>query len=105
MPQSDHHNVQTAGLSELILVRHGESQGNVAATTAGDAGAHVIEVPARDADVELSVTGREQALALGRLFADYPAPSGLRPCGARRTSGRAKRRSWLCRLAAGARVS
>src|SRR4029453_10800810 len=26
----------------------------------------------RDADVELSATGREQALALGRLFADFP---------------------------------
>jgi broad specificity phosphatase PhoE len=61
-------------LSELILVRHGESQGNVAATAANEAGTHVISVPARDADVELSPTGREQALALGRLFADYPAP-------------------------------
>lgn len=74
MPQSDGHNVPTAGLSEPILVRHGESQGNVAATTAGEAGAHVIEVPARDADVELSATGREQSLALGRLLADYSAP-------------------------------
>jgi broad specificity phosphatase PhoE len=72
MPQSDDRSPVSTGLTELLLVRHGESQGNVAATLAGQAGAHVIEVPARDADVELSATGREQALALGRLFADFP---------------------------------
>ncbi len=72
MPQSDDRNPVSTGLTELLLVRHGESQGNVAATLAREAGAHVIEVPARDADVELSATGREQALALGRLFADFP---------------------------------
>lgn len=60
------------GMAELLLVRHGESQGNVAATLAHQSGAHVINVPARDADVELSDTGREQALALGRLFAGFP---------------------------------
>ena len=65
------------GITELLLVRHGESQGNVAATLARQAGAHVIDVPARDADVELSETGREQALALGRLLAGIPA--GDRP--------------------------
>lgn len=72
MPQSDDQSPVRTGLTELLLVRHGESQGNVAATMARQAGAHVIEVPARDADVELSATGREQALALGRLFADFP---------------------------------
>jgi broad specificity phosphatase PhoE len=61
-----------AGIVELLLVRHGESQGNVAATSARQSGAHVIDVPARDADVELSVTGREQSLALGRLLAGFP---------------------------------
>src|ERR687898_204750 len=35
-------------------------------------GAHVIDVPARDADVELSRTGREQSLALGRLLGEFP---------------------------------
>ena len=60
------------GMTELLLVRHGESQGNVAATLAHESGAHVINVPARDADVELSGTGREQALALGRLLAGFP---------------------------------
>jgi broad specificity phosphatase PhoE len=63
------------GVAQLLLVRHGESQGNVAATLAHDAGEHVIPVPARDADVELSDTGREQALALGRLLAGFPAES------------------------------
>ncbi len=50
---------------ELVLIRHGESEGNVAATEAALAGAEIIEVPARDADVNLSTTGREQAKALG----------------------------------------
>lgn len=72
MLQSDDRKVPTTGLTELILVRHGESQGNVAATTARETGAHLIDVPARDADVELSATGREQALALGRLLAGLP---------------------------------
>ncbi|WP_326961580.1 MULTISPECIES: histidine phosphatase family protein [unclassified Arthrobacter] len=63
------------GMSELLLVRHGESQGNVAATLAHQSGAYVIDVPARDADVELSGTGREQAMALGRLLAGFP-PDG-----------------------------
>ena len=60
------------GVTQLLLVRHGESQGNLAATLAHQAGEHVIRVPARDADVELSDTGREQALALGRLLAGFP---------------------------------
>lgn len=67
----------TAGAVELILVRHGESQGNVAATAAQESGADVIDVPARDADVELSATGREQVRALGRALA--PVPEELRP--------------------------
>ena len=57
--------VQEAGAVELLLIRHGESEGNVAATEAREAGAEVIEVPARDADVNLSGTGRDQAKALG----------------------------------------
>lgn len=58
-----------AGAVELILVRHGESEGNVAATEASRAGADVIDVPARDADVALSATGQDQSLALGRALA------------------------------------
>jgi broad specificity phosphatase PhoE len=53
------------GVSELLLIRHGESQGNVAAAEAHSAGAHQIDVPARDADVDLSDLGRKQATALG----------------------------------------
>ena len=67
----------TAGAVELILVRHGESEGNVAATAAQESGADVIDVPARDADVELSATGREQVQALGRAL--RAVPEELRP--------------------------
>jgi len=51
--------------AELVLVRHGESMGNVAAAAAHEADAEVIEVDRRDADVELSELGRDQARALG----------------------------------------
>ncbi|SEQ27362.1 histidine phosphatase family protein [Microlunatus flavus] len=51
--------------AELVLVRHGESMGNVAAARAHEADAEVIEVGQRDADVPLSETGQEQARALG----------------------------------------
>ncbi|MBX7444820.1 MULTISPECIES: histidine phosphatase family protein [unclassified Arthrobacter] len=61
--------VQEAGAVELLLIRHGESEGNVAATEARAAGVEVIEVPARDADVDLSGTGKEQATALGKALA------------------------------------
>ena len=61
--------VQEAGAVELLLIRHGESEGNVAATDARMAGAGVIAVPARDADVNLSGTGQEQAKALGAALA------------------------------------
>ncbi len=56
-------------VSELIVIRHGESLGNAAAAEAYAADAEVIEVGARDADVELSPTGIEQATALGRGLA------------------------------------
>jgi broad specificity phosphatase PhoE len=72
--------VREAGAVELILVRHGESQGNVAATDAHQAGVEVVTVPARDADVILSATGQDQALALGRALAGIPAelvPDGV----------------------------
>lgn len=54
------------GPAELVLVRHGESMGNRADAAARDAGAEVLDLTARDADVELSETGRDQAAALGR---------------------------------------
>lgn len=61
------------GTVELVLVRHGESLGNLAATNAGLSGAEVIDVPARDADVDLSAVGYDQAIALGRSLKGVPA--------------------------------
>jgi broad specificity phosphatase PhoE len=59
------------GAVELVLIRHGESMGNVAASAAEKADAEVIDVPVRDADVELSPDGLEQAQALGSLLAGW----------------------------------
>ncbi|HEY0700680.1 MAG TPA: histidine phosphatase family protein [Micromonospora sp.] len=61
-----------AELERLWIVRHGESVGNVAATDAEVAGADLIELADRDADVPLSATGREQARAVGRWLARLP---------------------------------
>lgn len=69
--------VRRAGAVELLLIRHGESEGNVAATEAREAGEEVIDVPARDADVDLSGTGRDQAGALGAALGRIAAE--LRP--------------------------
>jgi len=51
-------------VTELWLLRHGESVANLAATAAEQSGAEVIEVEQRDADVPLSDRGVEQARAL-----------------------------------------
>lgn len=59
-------------ITTLHLVRHGESEGNVAAAAAHRAGAQVIDVPARDADVELSQLGVAQARGLGAWLAQLP---------------------------------
>jgi broad specificity phosphatase PhoE len=53
-------------LTEIWLVRHGESVGNEAATRAEREGLDRVPLDIRDADVPLSSTGREQAEALGR---------------------------------------
>ena len=52
-------------LSQLVLARHGESLGNVAALQADVAGAELIVVGQRDPDVPLSPVGVDQARALG----------------------------------------
>ena len=65
MPQHDQS-------TQLILVRHGQSEGNVAAEAAQRDGLERIDVPARDPDVTLSETGREQASAVGRWLAALP---------------------------------
>jgi broad specificity phosphatase PhoE len=64
-------------LTELILTRHGESLGNVAREAAEAAGAEVIDIGMRDADVPLSAAGRLQAAALGQEMASWPP--GRRP--------------------------
>lgn len=57
-------------MTELWLVRHGESVANVAATAAERAGVELITVDQRDADVPLSAVGREQARAFGEWLAE-----------------------------------
>ena len=54
---------------QLVLLRHGESEANIAAEEAERTGADRVAVPARDPDVELSSTGREQAQAVGPALA------------------------------------
>jgi broad specificity phosphatase PhoE len=52
----------------LLLIRHGESTGNVAASAAEAGGAEAIAVEARDADVPLSSLGERQAAALAQAL-------------------------------------
>jgi broad specificity phosphatase PhoE len=57
---------------KMWLVRHGQSQGNVARDAADEAGAHEIDIELRDVDVPLSDLGHKQAEAAGRWFAALP---------------------------------
>ncbi len=57
--------------NRLLLIRHGESTANVAATAAEASGAEVIAVPTRDADVPLSALGEQQATALGARLSAF----------------------------------
>lgn len=61
------------GLTDVILVRHGQSEGNVAAERAQAEHRDRIEVPARDPDVVLSQTGQRQADAVGRWLTALPS--------------------------------
>jgi len=56
----------------LWLVRHGQSQGNVARDAADEAGLHEIDIKVRDVDVPLSDLGHQQAEATGHWFAALP---------------------------------
>ena len=72
------------GATSLLLVRHGESAANVAASTAEAAGAEVIDMPLRDADVPLTLVGADQAEALGARLAalaaaEYPRSVWVSP--------------------------
>ena len=58
--------------TRLWLVRHGQSQGNVARDQAHEAGHLVIDLDWRDVDVPLSDLGQRQAEATGRWFAALP---------------------------------
>ena len=58
-------------VTELWLVRHGESVGNVAATRAQREGLEIIPLDVRDADVPLSPVGVRQARALGEWVAEH----------------------------------
>lgn len=58
--------------TRLILVRHGQSEGNTAAELAASQHLARIDVPARDPDVELTELGREQAASVGRWLGELP---------------------------------
>jgi broad specificity phosphatase PhoE len=59
-------------VTNLILVRHGQSEGNVAAESAERERLEQIAVPARDPDVPLSDLGRRQADAVGQWLSALP---------------------------------
>jgi broad specificity phosphatase PhoE len=56
----------------ILLVRHGQSAGNVASDAAEAAGHPVIELATRDMDVPLSELGERQADALGLWLGTLP---------------------------------
>jgi broad specificity phosphatase PhoE len=58
--------------AKMWLVRHGQSQGNVARDLADESGQHEIAIDVRDVDVPLSDLGRRQARAAGDWFASLP---------------------------------
>ena len=60
-------------VSRLLLARHGESTGNVAAAAAEASGERLLGIDLRDADVPLTALGEEQAEALGEGIADLSA--------------------------------
>jgi broad specificity phosphatase PhoE len=62
------------GLTELLLIRHAESAGNVAREAAESSGADVIEIEWRDADTPLSDHGRAQAGAVGMWLRERDKP-------------------------------
>lgn len=65
-------------LAELTVVRHGQSLSNELLIAANQAGvAEVTGLPARDADVPLSVRGEREAAAVGRWAASLTTPPDL----------------------------
>jgi len=63
---------------EILIVRHGQSAGNVARDAAEAAGHAVIDVPTRDCDVPLSQLGERQSHALGEwLRHNHQSPTAV----------------------------
>jgi broad specificity phosphatase PhoE len=65
---------------ELIVVRHGESEGNAARDAAEAAHDEVIPIDRRDPDVPLTALGQRQAASIGRWLAHLPPaerPTGV----------------------------
>jgi broad specificity phosphatase PhoE len=60
------------GATSLLLIRHGESAANVAATAAEANGAEIIDMPIRDADVPLTMVGADQAEAIALRLSALP---------------------------------
>ncbi|MGQ7297745.1 histidine phosphatase family protein [Quadrisphaera sp. KR29] len=58
--------------ASLWLLRHGESEGNLASEAAWAAGAEALDLDTPDARVPLSARGRDQAGAVGRWLAGLP---------------------------------
>ncbi|WP_432561361.1 histidine phosphatase family protein [Kineococcus sp. SYSU DK003] len=56
----------------LVLVRHGQSTGNLADAHAHSTNAEVVDVAERDADVPLSALGARQAAAVADWLAEDP---------------------------------
>ena len=82
------------GPSEIVLVRHGHSVGNLADAEAREAGAERLDLDVRDADVELSETGEGQADAVGRWLsgtADDARPTVVVSSPYRRAADTARR--------------
>jgi broad specificity phosphatase PhoE len=65
--------IWTSGPRTITLVRHGESIGNQADEAARHAEAEQLDLDERDADVELSATGREQADAVAAWMKEADA--------------------------------
>jgi probable phosphoglycerate mutase len=63
---------QSSWPERLILIRHGESAGNIARDKAEAEELERIDIAERDVDVPLSEAGEEQAAALGRWIAEQP---------------------------------
>jgi broad specificity phosphatase PhoE len=62
----------TLELAQLWLLRHGQSEGNVARDAARGTDSETLDIADRDMDVPLSELGREQARSFGEWLAGQP---------------------------------